>query len=358
VNALPVEIPEEEAPVPLERSRHLLRISESGSALARLYGLGPLCVTVGGEIWRFQWRCLVGPMSGALCRVRIGDTEVLVGLESLSTFGAAAEIETAIPALLHVAYLNGLGDSVWRELEALTQQAIDVFEVRLDESLDPDAECLGFEVGRDPEGPATRGVVRFVGTDAARNAELQSLLTAVSRREMRAAPVRSELSLRWVVEVGRTSLAVADVRGLEEQDVVLLDDVKPTSNGLHCRLNVGAARSHAGYVLLRKGGQLQMIQFGRIGDSEMSSDTEAPVTAEAGFDDIPVSLRFEVAQWNASLAEVSQLAPGAVIDLRQRVDEQAVSVWIEQRCIGKGQLVAIGERLGVRLLSVFTREHA
>ena len=47
-----------------------------------------------------------------------------------------------------------------------------------------------------------------------------------------------------------------------------------------------------------------------------------------------------------------------MIDLRQRVDEQAVSVWIEQRCIGKGQLVAIGERLGVRLLSVFTREHA
>jgi flagellar motor switch/type III secretory pathway protein FliN len=148
------------------------------------------------------------------------------------------------------------------------------------------------------------------------------------------------------------------VRGLEEQDVVLLDDVKPTSNGLHCRLNVGAARSHAGYVMLRKGGQLQMIQFGRIGDSDMSSDTEAPITAEAGFDDIPVSLRFEVAQWNASLAEVSQLAPGAVIDLRQRLDEQAVSVWIEQRCIGKGQLVAIGERLGVRLLSVFTREHA
>jgi flagellar motor switch/type III secretory pathway protein FliN len=28
-------------------------------------------------------------------------------------------------------------------------------------------------------------------------------------------------------------------------------------------------------------------------------------------------------------------------------------VWVEQRCIGRGQLVAIGERLGVRLLSVF-----
>ncbi len=74
---------------------------------------------------------------------------------------------------------------------------------------------------------------------------------------------------------------------------------------------------------------------------------------ESGFDEIPVSLRFEVAQWQASLGEMAQLTAGSVIDLGRRVDEQSVTVWVEQRCIGKGQLVAIGERLGVRLLSVF-----
>jgi type III secretion protein Q len=82
----------------------------------------------------------------------------------------------------------------------------------------------------------------------------------------------------------------------------------------------------------------------------MGSEIDA---TPAGFDDIPVSLRFELAQWNASLAEVGNLAAGAVIDIGQRIDEHAVSVWVEQRCIGKGQLVAIGERLGVRLVSVF-----
>jgi type III secretion protein Q len=68
-------------------------------------------------------------------------------------------------------------------------------------------------------------------------------------------------------------------------------------------------------------------------------------------------LRFELAQWTASLGEIGSLAPGAVLDLGQRLDDHAVSIWVEQRCIGKGQLVAIGERLGVRLLSVFVREH-
>ena len=356
---MPLEIPQEDdVPISLERSRHLLRISESGSTLARLYGRGPLLLKVGGDSWRFQWLCITEPLTGAELRVRMGDTEAVVGVESLSAFGGAVEIETAIPTVLHAAYLNGLGAPAWRELEALTQRAIEVLDVRLDEPLIPSPECLGFEVGRDPHGAATRGLLRFVDTDARRNAELRRVLTATSVRKMPERPIPTGLALHWVAEVGRTKLAAADVRSLEEHDIVLLDDVKPTPAGLNCRLSVGPARCRAGSVLLRKGGQLQMLEFGRTGDSDMSSEIQTPAKPEAGFDDIPVSLRFEVAQWNASLAEVGQLAPGSVIDLGQRVDEQAVSVWVEQRCIGKGQLVAIGERLGVRLLSVFAREHA
>ena len=82
----------------------------------------------------------------------------------------------------------------------------------------------------------------------------------------------------------------------------------------------------------------------------MGADIDA---VAAGFDDIPVSLRFELAQWSASLAEVGNLSVGAVVDTGQRIDGHTVSVWVEQRCIGKGQLVAVGERLGVRLVSVF-----
>lgn len=359
MSAVPLEIAQADGPIALDQSRYLLRIAESDSTLARVYGREPLLLTVGDGRWRFQWLCLTEPMTGAQLRVRIGDTEALLGLESLSAFGRAVEIESAIPTVLHAAYLNGLGAPLWREIEALMQRATEVLEVRLDEPLIPGPECLGFQVGRAPAGAATRGLLRFVDTDARRNAELRRVLTATSLRKMPEPPLPTGLSLRWIAEVGRTSLSAGEARSLEEHDIVLLDDVKPTPNGLDCRLSVGPARCYAGRILLRKGGQLQMIEFGRTGDFAMSStDTEPSAGPEAGFDDIPVNLRFEVAQWNAPLAEVGKLAPGSVIDLGQRVDEQAVSVWVEQRCIGKGQLVAIGERLGVRLLSVFTREHA
>ena len=99
-----------------------------------------------------------------------------------------------------------------------------------------------------------------------------------------------------------------------------------------------------------------MIEVTTKGQVTMTNpDADLVIPDDTGFDQISVSLRFELARWEASLAEVANLAAGAIIDLGQRVDEQSVSVWVGQRCIGKGQLVAIGERLGVRLLSVFAQ---
>ena len=358
MNVLALEAPvEEDSPLPLHRSGHLLRIAESGSAIAKLYGRNPLHLDVGGHNWRFAWVCLTAPLTGAELRVRIGDTEAIVGLENLSALGTAAEIQSNVPTALHVAYLNGLGTTLWLEVENLTQRAVEVLDVRLDRLLIPDPESLGFEIGRDPDGPATRGLLKFADADSLRNAELRRVLTAASLRKMAGPALLLELSLSWSVELARTSLSVAEFGALEVHDVIVLDDTKPTATGLPCRLSLGVERHYVGRVELRKGGQLQMIQFGRTGDFDMSSETEVAATFEAGFEDIPVNLRFEVAQLSATLAEVSQFAPGSVIDLGQRVDEQAVSIWVGQQCIGKGQLVALGERLGVRLLSVQTREY-
>jgi type III secretion protein Q len=251
--------------------------------------------------------------------------------------------------------LNGLGAPLWEELETLTQLALEVLEVGPDSNMTVSPECLGFELGRDLSGPATRGFLGFIDPDPERNAELLRSLAEVSQREMRdSPPLPTHFRLRWAAVAGTTKLSAAEVRGLEEQDVVLIEDVSRTPNSLECWLGVGPARRFAGRMTLRTG-QLQLVHFGNGGKMNMTrTDTDAAPLEEAGFGEIPVSLRFELAQWNASLAEMANLAPGAVIDLGQRVDEHAVSVWVEQRCVGKGQLVAIGERLGVRLLSIFT----
>ena len=345
------------APTRLRRSRHFVRVSELAAALSGLYSRGPLRRSVGAGSWQFRWRCLTESFTGTELRLRLGDADVLVGVESLAVFGAVAEDLTGIPARLQVAYLNGAGSVLWRELESITQRPVQVLELRPAVKLEVTPECLGFEVGRLPQGAVSRGFLQLIDSDETRNTELQQVLLEVSEREMSAALARTDLRIGWAAVVGYTGLAAAEVRALEEHDIVLIDDAKPTPNVLNCRLCVGPTRRYAGRVQWRTGGQLQMVQFDGTGEVKVSADTETPVKQEIGFDDIPVSLRFELAQWNASLGEVGKLAPGSVVDLGARLDDHAVSGWVEQRCIGKGQLVAIGERLGVRLLSVFASEH-
>lgn len=343
-------------PTPLTQSAALVRISKDLAELLRLYGRGPLLCCVEDAKWWFRWRNLSEPLTGVALHLRIGDAKVVVLLETLAAFGSAADAARAeLPAGLRAAFLNGLGVALWQQLEIITKRAVQVVDVRPEVTLEPVAEHVGFEIGRESGAPVVRGLLRLAEPDSARRRELQRVLCDVSLREMPGAPLLTWLRLSWAAVVGSTRLPAGEVRGLEEHDVVLIDDAKLTPGALNCWLGVGPTRRHAGRVVWRgNGGQtpsvLQMVEFGSGGGTSMGSEIDA---TPAGFDDIPVSLRFELAQWNASLAEVGNLAAGAVLDIGQRIDEHAVSVWVEQRCIGKGQLVAIGERLGVRLVSVF-----
>jgi len=341
-------------PTPLGESAQLLRISAQALEMARLYGRGPLSCSIEDTTWLFRWRYVTEPLTGVELHLRVGGATVVVGLETLSAFGPADDVTRAgLPAGLRAAYLNGIGVALWRQLEAMTERAVEVLEVRPDSALEPTAEHIGFEIGPAPRGPAVRGILRLSDADPRRRREFQRVLSETSLREMSAARLPTHLRLRWAAVVGSTRLSIAEVRGLEEHDIVLIDDAKPTPNALSCWLGAGPARRYAGRMAWRSGGQLQMLQFGIGGGTKMGSDIDAAPAQLTPFDDIPVSLRFELAQWHASLAEIANLAAGAVLEIGQRIDEHAVSVWVEQRCIGKGQLVAIGERLGVRLVSVF-----
>jgi type III secretion protein Q len=180
----------------------------------------------------------------------------------------------------------------------------------------------------------------------------------MSGREMAEASLPTRLSLQWAAVAGSTRLTAAEAGGLEEHDVVLIDDAKPVTNGLGCWLGLGPTRRFAGRAMLRTGGQLQIEHLSMGENANMSATTHSVSSGEAGFGEIPVTVRFELAHWNASLADVGRLVSGSIVDLRQPIDGKSVSVWVEERCIGTGQLVALGERLGVRLVSVFNEPEA
>jgi flagellar motor switch protein FliN/FliY len=70
-----------------------------------------------------------------------------------------------------------------------------------------------------------------------------------------------------------------------------------------------------------------------------------------GFGAISVRLAIEVGGIRLKLADVLKLAPGQVHVLDRRVD-QPVDVLVSDRLVARGEIVAVGERFGVRLTEV------
>ena len=77
--------------------------------------------------------------------------------------------------------------------------------------------------------------------------------------------------------------------------------------------------------------------------------------AATGFDveDLPVSLVFVAGEMEVALGDLQGLAPGQVLDLRRPV-EAHVEVRANGRTIGRGELVEIDGRVGVRMLELRT----
>jgi len=331
---------------PLSGSPLLEQVSQQTVELSRVYGRGAFSCPIGETTWRFAWLHLPATVARVELLLRMGGTPVSVALEDLQLFGSAVDVmRPAMSAELRTACLSNYATPAWERLEKITRRTVELVAVRLHDSLQMPPDALGFEISEDTRGVATRGFIRVL------DPTLSRLLFEASVREMRSAQVPPDAPVRWTAVVGSSSLSGSEVQALEEHDIIVIDDADFSADALGCWLGVGPTRRRAGHVSLRDG-KIHLHDFNLEGKSVMSPrDADELPDHVSGFEEIPVTVRFEVAQWQAPLGEVAALAPGSIIDLNQRVDAQAVSIWVEQRCIGKGQLVAIGERLGVRLLS-------
>lgn len=73
---------------------------------------------------------------------------------------------------------------------------------------------------------------------------------------------------------------------------------------------------------------------------------------ESTLDELPVALAFEVGRTAMPLGDVRQLAAGAIVPLAD-VTEAAVDIIANGKRVGRGEIVRIGESLGVRIVRMF-----
>jgi len=341
--------------VPLRQSRLLPRISSLTAALTReLYGREPLQHGDGEAKWLFRWTYGTEVDAEALLRIRIGSAELIVGLincGAVDVLQAARHLE--LPHSLRLACLSAGASSFLDEIAALTGCDVELCDAQFDCACHPHAvlnhgERIGFLFEPSSGAAPIRGFV--CATDEAAH----TILSKLTRDHMSRVRSSLDLPLRCSVVMGSTALAAQEIKALEPHDIVLIDDAISTPEVLGCRLHLEHCSVGRGELRL---GKLCLTEWNLTGErAMMNRESDHESTRGADLDDIQVGLRFELAQWQATLAEVACLAPGAVIELGHRIDDQSVSVWVGHRCIGKGQLVAVGDRLGIRLTAVFGAE--
>lgn len=151
-------------------------------------------------------------------------------------------------------------------------------------------------------------------------------------------------------------LAAADWRALRPGDVIVVGArTRPPQVSAHA---AGAAWPLAGTPGgWRVDGAAQSIPSAHrespaMNDNETSA-AAAPVEVDedAGARKLPVKVEFEIGHIEMSVGELSTLQPGYVFALPAHLEGANVTIRANGRATGRGEVVAVGDTLGVRLLS-------
>lgn len=165
-------------------------------------------------------------------------------------------------------------------------------------------------------------------------------------------PVPAEFPLPVCLWRHALTISLGELQGLQPGDVVLLDDEEEEA------ALVIAERLYAPAVLTASGPQLLAAPTAIAGSKwEWTMNQNAPPHAdqaleESTLDELPVALAFELGRTAMPLGEVRQLAPGAIVPL-VNVTKEMVDIIANGKRVGRGEIVRIGESLGVRVARMF-----
>jgi type III secretion protein Q len=164
-----------------------------------------------------------------------------------------------------------------------------------------------------------------------------------------------ELPVPVCVRVAAAMFAVGEIATLSPGDVVMADQscqpmrtaMAVIAEHLVAPVDLTAAGAQIAARPTRGHGSLWEWSMENGGDG-----SRADIPQKTDLDDIPVKLLFELGRIELSFAEIRQLAPGALLPLRRPL-EDSVDILANGRRIGRGDLVQIGDSLGIRITRLF-----
>ncbi|MFB4392304.1 MULTISPECIES: type III secretion system cytoplasmic ring protein SctQ [unclassified Pseudomonas] len=173
------------------------------------------------------------------------------------------------------------------------------------------------------------------------------LLDALDRHIAPAPLDLGALPLLLQVDAGEAGLTLAELRSLLPGDVVMLEPWAEAQVRLHLagQLMLRAQRDGQRLRLLETPNVLAVVKEQPMSDVEVGADG-----LDSSLDELQLKLVCQVGSVELSFAQLRELGVGSVLELAPRMHD-GVDLMINGRRVGQGQLVKVGDGLGVRVLS-------
>lgn len=164
------------------------------------------------------------------------------------------------------------------------------------------------------------------------------------------------LRLWLAVDAGEAELTVGELHSLVPGDVVMLDPWPETQVRLVLDRRPRAWALHDGATLNVLQTPIHDHSSKEPRMSETPSMSEAPdvPSLDSSLDDLPLTLVCQAGHVELTLAQLRELGEGSVLRFAEP-RQHGVDLMVNGRRIGQGELVKIGDGLGVRLLSIAAR---
>ena len=69
--------------------------------------------------------------------------------------------------------------------------------------------------------------------------------------------------------------------------------------------------------------------------------------------DIPIDISVEIGRTKLPIGELLSLTKGSIVELN-RIAGEAADIYVNDRLLGKGEVVIVNERLGIRIVEIIT----
>jgi len=324
------------------------------AGLSRVFDhAAPLRIALRDAPARLHWRA---PISVAprheSCRFRFGTHTGHVGVDVPAAARLVGEprIDLLPRELRYVLWADALHGLV-TALESATHTRLEWLPPNADAPhVEPDALRAAFFCieGDADAAPSAAGFVQF-DDDAALSSVLLPALRMTDAMPATAAQQRVLDGLRVPLPfaLGRTAITLREVRGVRRGDIVGIEGWQSAGSALRVTAEVGGALGIA-IAALAEGTHIT-VQTVRDPDMNRDALPDSGQLALDRLDGLEVNLRFEVGELSLTLGELRAIKPGHVFDLEQPLNRCEVRILAHGNVLGKGHLVAVGERLGVRV---------